>query len=93
MTLQEAIQKINPDENLAIYAVEPFTPESEARYGPISLKNRGELNGKILFANGIYCHQCLNQNAEGLSDDEAVVKMICLVERLRVRAQTSTWLS
>ena len=91
MTLQEGIRNIRPEEDLAIYAKAPFTPESEARYGRTQLENGGERDDKELFANGIYCHQFLNQNTEGLLDkdkadlryDETAVKMINHIEQLR----------
>lgn len=55
MTLVEAIQKISYDSNLAVYAMRPFTPDSEARIGQIQFDNGGILDDMEIFANGEKC--------------------------------------
>jgi hypothetical protein len=70
MKLSEAITKIDYSDTVAVYAMRPFTPDSEARIGQVVFENGGLLDDMEVFANGEKCGNWIAAWLEGIPFDE-----------------------
>lgn len=69
MTLTEAILAIQYDSSWGIWAEQPITPASEARYGQVQFRNGGLLDDKVLFATGEECGNFIMKWLDGEDED------------------------
>lgn len=65
MNLQQAIIEVEYAHYWGIYADYPFSPTSEARYGPVEFENGGLLDDKVFFCDGIRAGDFFLAQADG----------------------------